>query len=661
MEAILSKSRYPGIRAFEKSEQKVFYGRDAETKKLFSLIKAKSLVVLFSKSGLGKSSLINAGVEPLLEKDDYQTVKIRLQDTSVKPMESVKQALQPFLNEEKLKAHTKGKYGLWEYLRACEFSKNGRPLVPLLIFDQFEEYFEHAKENQDALNLELADLISERLPERIQYHLRSIPFRERTAEELEWHSPRPVKFLMAIRSDRISLLDAMSVQIPSILQNRFHLKPLNLDNAREAIEEPARYNEEEFDTAPFSYDEKAMQTILDYLKNKDDEIESFQLQLLCHYIEKRVFRKQEKNIVVDESDFGGAKGIKSILNNYYEAEIDELDINERPLARKFIEEGLIVGGRRVGVSEGVEAQNYGIPAILLSKLLKSRLIRAENTHLGRSFELSHDTLVAPILESYEIRRKEEVRIEIEKRQKEQEALLEIERKKRRKALLLAAAGFILFFIALAGVFYAGIQTKKAIEAEKSALKAQRQAEKAFARVDSTLVILKQTQEEKTNASFREYLQKGKSNMEIGRYEQAASDFEFAMKFKPENKEADSLKQISIGKGGVKKDYDNLFKKGEAALLSKDYIKALKNFRAADNLNINQTASREARLKADEARVQLLPQFKKLVSAAQTFLTAEGCDFAKQSIRKAENIAQYLNQSSISNELEQIKIIKQECR
>ena len=55
-------------------------------------------------------------------------------------------------------------------------------------------------------------------------------------------------------------------------------------------------------------------------------------------------------------------GIKSILNNYYEAEISELEPAERPLARKFIEEGLIVGGRRVGVSEGVEKQNFGITA-----------------------------------------------------------------------------------------------------------------------------------------------------------------------------------------------------------------------------------------------------------------------------------------------------------
>lgn len=655
MEGELTKSRYPGIRAFEKSEQKVFYGRDVETRKLFSLIKAKPLVVLFSKSGLGKSSLINAGVEPLLEKDDYQTIKIRLQDTAQKPVESVIQALKPFLNTEMLDAHTdQHNHGIWEYLRACDFSKDGRPLVPLLIFDQFEEFFEHNKADQDALNLELADLVSERLPERIRDHLRAIPFRERTAEELQWHSPMPVKILLAIRSDRISLLDEMSVQIPSILQNRFHLKPLNLDNARAAIEQPAMYDKEEFDTPPFRYDEKAMQIILEYLKNKDDEIESFQLQLLCHYIEKKVLRKREDNVAVVESDFGGAQGIKSILNNYYEAEIEELEPDERPLARKFIEEGLIVGNRRVGVSEGVEAKNFGITPQLLTKLLQSRLIRAENTHLGRSYELSHDTLVAPILESYEIRRKEEERIENEKRQQEQERLLKVERKKRRNALLLAAAGFILFFFATLFYFNAEAAKKKAETAEEAA--------KNFSEsLKSTLDELQKTQEEKSEASFREYLQKGKSNMEIGRYEQAAADFEFAMQFKPENHEADSLKQISISKGGVKVDYDKLMNDGNQALRRNDFVTALKNFRAAANLNIGQTATREARLKADEARLQLLPQFKKFVSDAQTFLNAESCAFALQSVSKAENLAQYLDKESIRNELNQLVKIRERCR
>ena len=464
----------------------------------------------------------------------------------------------------------------------------------------------------------------------------------------------PVKFLMAIRSDRISLLDEMSLQIPSILQNRFHLKPLNLDNARAAIEEPAKYDEEEFDTNPFTYDEKAMQTILNFLKNKNDEIESFQLQLLCHYIEKKVLNKKEKNVVVDESYFGGAKGIKSILNNYYESEIEELEAEERPLARKFIEEGLIVGGKRVGVSEGVEAQNYQITPSLLAKLLKSRLIRAENTHLGRSFELSHDTLVAPILESYEIRRLEEERLENERREKEQKALLEVERKKRRNAVLLAIAGFILFFVALV----MGIYAKDA----------QKLAENAYAQVEKTLTELQEekaekekAEEEKNEASFREYLQKGKSNMAIGEYKQAASDFEFALEFKPNNREADSLKEVSISKGGVKVDYNKLMEKGQQALLREDYITALQSFRAAKNLNINANATSAAKIKEDESRVRLFPVFRKHISDAQTFLDAGSCDFAMQSIAKAENIAQYISSSSIKKEMDQIETIKQDCK
>ena len=81
-------NRYPGIRAFEQLEDHLFFGRKKEEEKLFALVKARSLAVLFAKSGIGKSSLINAGLVPLLDEENFQPVKIRVQDTSVSPAQS---------------------------------------------------------------------------------------------------------------------------------------------------------------------------------------------------------------------------------------------------------------------------------------------------------------------------------------------------------------------------------------------------------------------------------------------------------------------------------------------------------------------------------------------------------------------------------------------
>lgn len=286
-------SRYPGIRAFETQECDLFFGRHAEIQKLHAQVKAQSLVVLFAKSGIGKSSLINAGLIPVLEREYFKVVKIRLQDTSTAPVQTVKNALEVFVDHDLLSKYKKSaanELDLWEYAKSCE--KEDHFLI--LVFDQFEEFFEHPKSEQLKLTVELADLINNRLPNRIQESLRSTAFTQRTEEYLKWHSPVRVKVLIAIRSDRISLLDDMSNEIPGILHQRFHLRALNQEQAQSAIIEPALLEGDNYSTAPFKYAPGTLQKILGFLSNSKGEIESFQLQLVCHRIEQEILERHGK-------------------------------------------------------------------------------------------------------------------------------------------------------------------------------------------------------------------------------------------------------------------------------------------------------------------------------------------------------------------------------
>src|SRR5688500_584313 len=71
------KYRYPGLRSFEPSESTLFFGRNDEIQDLYSLIKTEKVVTLFGKSGLGKSSLINAGLCNFLADKNYYFIRIR--------------------------------------------------------------------------------------------------------------------------------------------------------------------------------------------------------------------------------------------------------------------------------------------------------------------------------------------------------------------------------------------------------------------------------------------------------------------------------------------------------------------------------------------------------------------------------------------------------
>ena len=90
--------RYPGPKSFSRNETNLFFGRSQDSEKLYQLIKLEKTVVLFSKSGLGKSSLINAGITPLIERDkDYGLLSIRLWSSTgqsaISPSETTKKHL----------------------------------------------------------------------------------------------------------------------------------------------------------------------------------------------------------------------------------------------------------------------------------------------------------------------------------------------------------------------------------------------------------------------------------------------------------------------------------------------------------------------------------------------------------------------------------------
>src|SRR5262245_2837069 len=61
---------YVGLRPFEREERGVFFGRDRDARFLADKIFSARLTLLYSQSGLGKSSLLRALVIPLLEQDD---------------------------------------------------------------------------------------------------------------------------------------------------------------------------------------------------------------------------------------------------------------------------------------------------------------------------------------------------------------------------------------------------------------------------------------------------------------------------------------------------------------------------------------------------------------------------------------------------------------
>src|SRR4029453_2414396 len=69
---------WPGLAAYDEASSDFFYGRNREASELLRLIRLAPLTALDGKSGLGKSSLLQAGLFPLLRRQHYLPVYLHV-------------------------------------------------------------------------------------------------------------------------------------------------------------------------------------------------------------------------------------------------------------------------------------------------------------------------------------------------------------------------------------------------------------------------------------------------------------------------------------------------------------------------------------------------------------------------------------------------------
>lgn len=469
--------RYPGVKPFRTDQRQIFFGRERDIRSFYQFLQLEKIAVLYSRSGLGKSSMLNAGLIPLiLDQGKCHPIAVRFGAASELKEEGPVRETVDSINQGQPQDSfifrlIPEEYSLWAYLKNRQLAN---PAINkfILIFDQFEELFTYSRAEVTAFKKELAEALHTSLPQRflnlIETQLvgEKIVLSEREMEAL--HQPFELKAVFAIRSDRMHQLNELADYLPHILSHNFELGALGREAAEDAIINPAYYKGEQFLSPSFDYHDEAVEKILGYLtKDNKQEIESFQLQLLCQSLEKKVIH--EGLNVIEEQHIGHLEGL---YENYYESQIQSVGSpSEQLAARRLIEEGLIFEEeeRRLILYEGQIKKKFDVSSGLLARLVDSHLIRAEpSLRGGFVYELSHDTLVAPILGAKEKRLAVERRSQELAAQQEKERQLAREQKRRRRATVLAIVGFLLFGVALIASIVAIRQTRLAQAKEKEA-------------------------------------------------------------------------------------------------------------------------------------------------------------------------------------------------
>ncbi len=246
MKQAVKQNPFKGPRYYEEKDQDIFYGRDQESNELFQLVKNNFPALVTGDPGVGKTSLINAGLFPLLRTAGYLPVRVDFAETSNLPLSAIQTKMQEAIITQHIQVTSKtgtepatplqkGET-LWEYFhRVKHEDKEGRPITPVIVFDAFDKIFsgKYSRMHRDALLKEILYLVENRTPEHLWG--KNIPIKGEMPD---------VRLLLVLRDNNPEDMAILKKQVPSIERAHFELHPLNGIQARQILEKSGIFPDE---------------------------------------------------------------------------------------------------------------------------------------------------------------------------------------------------------------------------------------------------------------------------------------------------------------------------------------------------------------------------------------------------------------------------------
>jgi tetratricopeptide (TPR) repeat protein len=466
--AVDERNPWLGLASFTEETRAYFYGREEEVAELARRVQRKLLTILFGQSGLGKTSILRAGLVPRLRGQGYCPIYVRIDygREAPEPAVQIKQAIAQTARRSgewtQVGVAVEGE-SLWEFLHHRDdvlHDESGATLIPLLIFDQFEEIFTLAQSDDFGraraarFIADLADLVENRPPKELEARLE---VDDAAAEGFDF-ARSDYRVLIALREDYLAPLESLKSAMPSITQNRLRLAPMTGQQALAAVMRPGKGLVSEEVAAAI------VRFVAGGAEVANAEVEPSLLSLICRELNDARVAQGRSEISLDLL----AGSHASILSNFYER-----SLADQPAAvRHIIEDELVTAsGFRENVAEERMLTSFaaaGAAPDTLAVLVNRRLLRIEERLDVRRVELTHDVLCSVVRSSRDLRKEREARDATEKLLAEQRARELSARRSLVRARQIAIVCTVLAIGALAAAAVAYVSTQRALRAERQA-------------------------------------------------------------------------------------------------------------------------------------------------------------------------------------------------
>lgn len=267
----------------------IFSGRRDITLALLSMVKNNLLVTLYGKSGIGKTSMLQAGLFPLLRRDNYLPVLLRPAEIDYDNFDAyVIETVKDQLKKHKVTRYIAGIDGrfnqktdndtddsggniaLW-FASSKFYDSDNREVFPVLVFDQFEALFIGSRDKGSEVLRGLHAMIDD---SELQ-----------CPEGVVCHNEANFRIMLVVREDDLFRLEDAIDELGyrSMKNNRLRLRALTDAQAREVIEKPVDELKSKtgFSLIPDDEREEVIKRIIDISRNRSGKVDSAILSLVC--------------------------------------------------------------------------------------------------------------------------------------------------------------------------------------------------------------------------------------------------------------------------------------------------------------------------------------------------------------------------------------------
>jgi DNA-binding winged helix-turn-helix (wHTH) protein len=341
---------------FTEQDAALFFGREEEVEKICSQILARRTFILHGRSGVGKSSILRAGLIPKLKAEGHRCFVIR---SFTDPLHQMASALATSLGAGS--AHESPLDSLIE--RAAKDAP-GRSVIFFL--DQFEEFF---------------SLLSEEARQQFINTVGAL-----TADE-----GLPVRLVFALREDLLAEMSRLKPALPEIFHHEYRLKRLSREQAKRAITGP-------MERLGCRFEQSLVERILDDLSDLEG-IDPPQMQIVCDSL----YDAREKGSTLNVAAYERLGTASQILAGYLERVLRRFNASDLSAVRRILTTLISIDGGRLvlrasdlAARAAARAESRETIAELLEELVAARVVRCRSQEGEAWIELSHDFLTPEV-------------------------------------------------------------------------------------------------------------------------------------------------------------------------------------------------------------------------------------------------------------------------